>query len=274
MDRGKLNLQVISHAPFNPTPEQAKNANDQLAKAVKEHPTRFAGFACLPMASPDEAAKELERSVKELGFLGALVDNHSNGTYYDDKRFWPIWAMAEKLDVPFYLHPTFPAQDIKEKLYTGNFSMGATMSIGASGWGWHQDCAMHVLRLYAAGVFDEFPKLKVVIGHFGEMIPMMLERIMHLSIRWGEKKRSFKDMWDENIWITTSGVWSVNPMATILRKTKLDHIMYSVDYPFADNGLGLKWMEDFEKSNMVSKEDLEAIAYKNAEKLLKIKLSI
>jgi predicted TIM-barrel fold metal-dependent hydrolase len=155
--------------------------------------------------------------------------------------------------------------------YEGNFSAGAAASIGASGFGWHSEVANHILRLFASGLFDRHPKLKIIIGHMGELIPFMLQRISQLSIRWGKFEKSFKQVWDENIWITTSGVWSLDPMATILRNTKIEHILYSVDYPFAKNESGLSWMEEFEKSGMVGKEDLERIAYKNAEVLLRIK---
>lgn len=128
------------------------------------------------------------------------------------------------------------------------------------------------MRLFAAGVFDKFPKLQIVIGHFGEMLPFMLQRVCDLSIRWGKFERSFKQVWDENIYITTSGVWSLDPMACILRNTKIERILYSVDYPFAKNEKGLRWMEELQGSGLVGKEDLERIAYKNAEKLLRIKV--
>lgn len=273
MDRGKVNLQVISHAAGDPNLQHSIDANNQLAKAVKENSSRFAGFATLPMSAPDDAAKELKRVVEEHGFLGALIDNRTDGnTYYDDRKFWTVFEMAQKLDVPIYIHPTWPSQEQKDLMYTGNFSQAASVSMGASGFGWHQDVGLHVLRLFAAGLFDEYPKLKIIIGHFGEMLPFMLERITLLSKRWGERKRDFQTVYDENIIITTSGVWSVHPMATVLRNTKLENILFSVDYPFADSAWGLTFMEDLEKSGLVTPEQLEAIAYKNAERVLKIKL--
>ncbi|KAF2097611.1 amidohydrolase 2 [Rhizodiscina lignyota] len=273
MDRGKINLQIISHAPCNPSVQGAFDANNELAQAVKKQPERFKAFAVLPMSNPEEATKELERTVKELGFLGALIDNHTSGTYYDGQNYRSVWKKAEELDVPIYLHPSWPTDEMSQMLYTGNFTAGTSRSLGASGFGWHQDVGVHVLKLFASGLFDEFPKLKLVIGHFGEMLPFMLERICVLSKRWGDRKRVFQTVYDENIFITTSGVWSVNPMATLMRNTKIENILYSVDYPFADNGNGLKFMEDLEKSGLVTKEQFEAIAYKNAEKLLKVKLS-
>jgi predicted TIM-barrel fold metal-dependent hydrolase len=155
--------------------------------------------------------------------------------------------------------------------YSGNFTSGAAASLGASGFGWHSETALHVLRLFASGLFDRFPKVQIIVGHFGEMLPFMLQRVCDLSLRWGNFKRPFKQVWDENIWITTSGVWSIDPMACILRNTKIERILYSVDYPFAKNENGLSWFKDLERSGLVGKEDLERIAFKNAEKLLGVK---
>jgi len=272
MEKGAISLQVVSHAPGlgNKPAEECKAANDQLASSIAGNEKRFAGFAVLSMAYPEEAAKELRRCVKELGFVGALVDNHVNGTHYDAKRFWPIFEAAEELDVPIYLHPNFATDGMKDQ-FMGDYTDGAAMSMSSSGWGWHSDVGLHILKLFSAGLFDKYPKLKLIVGHFGEMLPFMLERIMQLSVRWGERQRLFKQVYDENIWITTSGVWSLSPLACILKNTKIDHILYSVDYPFAKNEDGLKWMEDLEKSGMVTQEQFEMIGYKNAESLLGVK---
>jgi predicted TIM-barrel fold metal-dependent hydrolase len=137
--------------------------------------------------------------------------------------------------------------------------------------GWHSDVGLHILKLFASGLFDEYPRLKIIAGHFGEMLPFMLERIMVLSKRWGERKRLFKEVYDENIWITTSGVWSVSPMACILRNTKIDHILYSVDYPFAKNEDGVVFMNELKESGLVTDEQFEMIGYRNAETLLGVK---
>jgi predicted TIM-barrel fold metal-dependent hydrolase len=271
MNAGGIQIQVISHGPGTLSTSQCRAANDQLATAVTENKSRFAAFAVLPMKEPEAAANELARCVRELGFVGALIDNHVDGTYYDGGEYHPVFNAAQDLDVPIYLHPTWPSEDMRPR-YEGNFSDGAAASLGASGFGWHSETALHILRLFAAGVFDKFPRLKIIIGHFGEMLPFMLQRVCDLSVRWGHFERSFRQVWDENIWITTSGVWSLDPMACILRNTKIERILYSVDYPFAKNEKGLSWMQELERSGMVGREDLELIAFKNAEKLLKIKV--
>lgn len=272
MAKGKISMQVISHAPApgSLSAEMCRQGNDQLAAAVQKNKARFAGFAVLPVAHPEESAKELERCVKELGFVGALIDNHANGKHFDGDEYDVMWRKAEELDVAVYVHPTWASEEMMEQSYTGNFSAGAGRSLAASGWGWHTETGLHILRLFAAGVFDKFPRLKIIIGHFGEMLPFMLQRVSKLSARWGERRRSFLQVWAENIWVTTSGVWSLDPMRCMLGNTKIDHILYSVDYPFEPNENGLKWIEELEQSGLVTQEELEMIAHKNSEKLLKI----
>ena len=274
MDKGKVSLQVISHcAADDPSPEVCRAGNDQLASEIRKSEQtakRFAAFANLPMVNPEAAAVELERTVKELGFVGALVDHKTRKGFCDGPEYDVLWLKAQELDVPIYLHPAWPTEQMIEDYYGGNYSLEAAAAMGSSMWGWHSELALHILRLYAAGVFDKFPKLKIVIGHLGEMIPFMLERIKRQDRRMG-CERTFQQVWDENIWITTSGVWSLDPMRCILGNTDIKHIMYSVDYPFTSNEGGLKWFEELEESGLLSKEQLDLIAYKNAEALLKIK---
>ncbi|RVX75935.1 hypothetical protein B0A52_00292 [Exophiala mesophila] len=271
-DRGMIRLQVLSHAPLTISLDAATciAANNELAQVIRSHPDRYRAFAMLPMAHPIEAAKELERTVTELGFLGALIDNTTSGRFYDDASFWPVFSMAQDLDVPIYLHPSYNA-NTRDVLYKGNYPTSVARSLATNAWGWHTECGTHFLRLYAAGVFDQFPQLRLVLGHMGEMLPFQLDRIIHFaSAQWPNLQRPLRQVWDENVWITTSGMFSLSPAACLLRQCKLDRIIYSVDYPFASNEAGLKLMKDLETSGLVDKEQLEAIGYKNAEALLKI----
>ncbi|KAF7845632.1 hypothetical protein BT93_L1501 [Corymbia citriodora subsp. variegata] len=273
MDAGGVSLQILSHGPLDATLEACRLANDELAEACKARPSRLAGFAMLPMTHPEEAADELERCVKEHKFPGALINNHlTDGAFYDDPKFWPVFARAEKLDVPIYFHPTFAADEWMPK-YKGNYSNQAAVSMSIAGWGWHSETALHMLKLWASGLFDKHPKLKVIIGHMGEMLPFQLDRIFPMSKRWApDMKRDLKTVWDENFWITTSGMFSLAPLACLIKMVRMERILYSVDYPFAENETGLKFIEEVEKSKMVSEQDLEAICYKNAEKLLGVKV--
>ena len=280
MDAGGVARQIISHAPADAPPKVCALANDELASAISRHPTRFSGFALLPISHPEDAAKELVRCVRKLGFVGALVDNHtSDGAFFDSPTFWPMFEAAQRLDVPLYIHPTFKPPD-RMKLYSGNYSKAAEISLAHYGWGWHSDTALHILRLYAAGVFERFPKLKRIIGHMGEMLPFQLERTAHMSDSWlleehkTEKRKTLKEVWDANIWITTSGTFSINPMACVLRNTRVERIMYSVDYPFAANEQGAKFLEELRESGLVDENQIQMIAYKNAETLLGVKAEL
>jgi predicted TIM-barrel fold metal-dependent hydrolase len=128
------------------------------------------------MADPESAASELERAVKELGFKGAMIWNHlKDGTYYDALRFDPVFAMAQKLDVPIYLHPAAPTAEISKQLFAGNYPASTAGRLGTNSLGWHVDNGLHVLRLYSAGLFDRYPKLKMIIGHNGEDLPMLID---------------------------------------------------------------------------------------------------
>ncbi|KAL4817317.1 hypothetical protein BDW67DRAFT_160245 [Aspergillus spinulosporus] len=191
MDNGQVTMQVISHGPGDLSPAQCRETNDQLAEAIRACPTRFAGFAELPMHEPQEAAMELRRmcSVASGGvrFVGALVDSHTeDGMYYDGPEFDVLWDEATKLDVPIYIHPTWPSQQFFTAYRSSNIPEDVNTAILSFGFGWHSDVAIHILRLYAAGVFDRFSKLKIIIGHMGEMIPYMIQRIERVSSRWGK----------------------------------------------------------------------------------------
>jgi predicted TIM-barrel fold metal-dependent hydrolase len=277
MDRGAVTVQVISHAPNRValTPDTCIKANNELFAAKQRHPDRFAAFATLPMAYPGDAVTELRRCVKELGFVGSLVDNNTNGRFYDDPFFWPILEAHVELDIPCYIHPTYH-YDAMDVLYRGNYPEEIAESLALHGFGWHAECALHMLRLFAAKCFDIYPKLKIIIGHMGEMLPFQLDRICRISeTQWPAlghtPRRKLMEVWNENIWITTSGLFTLAPMACLTRMCKPDRILYSVDWPFAENELGLAFMKELLDDGMVTKEQVELIAYKNAEMLLKIK---
>ena len=271
MNSGSVSLQVISHGPGNFPLQICQSANDQLAAAIKKHNTRLAGWAVLPMAEPQEAADELSRCIKEHGFPGALIDNHLEGRFYDDEAFWPVFARAQELDVSLYLHPTFAPPALFEH-YRGNFSDQAAHMMSMASWGWHSETALHILRLYASGVFDHFPKLKIIIGHMGEMLPFQLDRIAGQARVWGQGlKRDLWEVWKTNIWVTTSGMFSLAPLACLLRVSPIEKIMYSVDYPFSTNEKGAAFVEDMSKSGMLSDKQMEMICYKNAESLLRLR---
>ena len=165
LDNGGIRLQVISHIGVDTPVDGCIRANDKLASACQKFPDRFKGFAMLPMQDPRAAADELERTVREYGFVGALINNHTaDGSMYDDQKFWPVFERAVELDVPVYIHPAYPATNLSSH-YEGNFTSMAKVMMSSAGWGWHSECGLHILRLFASGLFHQLPTLKIVIGH-------------------------------------------------------------------------------------------------------------
>lgn len=154
----------------------------------------------------------------------------------------------------------------------GNYPDIVAQGLDTYCWGWHSETGVHILRLFASGLFDKYPKLKIIIGHMGEMLPFMLDRIMRITKRqWPERKRGLQTVWDENLYITTAGMFAVAPMACLLRVCRIEHIMYSVDYPFSGNEDGKEFLEDLAKSGLCSKDEMDKIAFGNAEQLLGVK---
>src|SRR3954454_8309931 len=176
MDKGGIPMQVLSNTgpgpDLVPGPEGVALAaamNDYLAEAVARAPDRFAGFAVLPMASPEACAAELTRAVRVLGFKGALVNGTTEGRFLDHPAYEGLLAEAVALDVPIYIHPHLAPEPVRQA-YFGGLEPGAGRVLEAAGWGWHQETALQVLRLVLAGTLDKFPRLKLIIGHMGEML--------------------------------------------------------------------------------------------------------
>ncbi len=273
MDEAGIDVQVLSTPAVGvedlDPPESVKmsrDLNDVLAKAVADHPDRFAGFAVLPTCDPPAAAAELERAVSELGFKGALINGHMRGRFLDDEFFWPIFERAEALDVPIYLHPTPPPPQVKEAYFSG--LPGITGQVLAlAGWGWHCETGLHSLRLVIGGVFDRFPKLQVVIGHMGENIPFSLARADQVMSQFcSHLDRSIAEYFYDNFYITTAGYFTFAPLQCAMTVLGVDRIIFSVDYPFSDNVEATKFLH----AAPMSPEDREKIAHGNVERLLKM----
>ncbi len=274
MDASGITTQVLSVAgpgadlvPGQPGIDIARAYNDALAEACARHPTRYRGFAHLPMLAPDAAADECERTVKHLGFHGALVNGATDGRFLDDPAFEPILARAEKLDVPIYLHPGIPTEPVRHAYYDnlpGNFSF----TLALSAWGWHADTAIHTLRLVLSGALDRHPGLKIVIGHMGEALPFMLDRIDETTGATAKThlRRSVRQTILDQVWITTSGFFTMVPFMAALMSFGVDRILFSVDYPFASNARARAFLDALP----VSPADRAKIAHGNADQLLRL----
>jgi predicted TIM-barrel fold metal-dependent hydrolase len=275
MDEAGIDMQVISHA----TPDaqnlkgaegvdRAREANDRLAEAVRAYPTRFAGFAMVPTSDPTAAADELRRAVKELGFVGVLVNSTlgPNGAFLDNPAFEPLLARVEQLDVPLYLHPAVPPPVLRKTLYDG-FPPSVSHTLSTAGWGWHAEVGLHALRLVLAGVFERHPRLRVVVGHCGEMLPFMMARIDEYLIpaRTGLAALP-SEYFLKHFWVTTSGMFTLPPVLCALQVFGVDRVLFSVDYPYCQYAPGRKMLD----SLPLSPADKLKVASGNAERLLGI----
>src|SRR5262245_58756136 len=273
MDEAGIDMQVLSHgAPSTQRgdPETmtklARAANDRLREIVRARPDRFAAFACLPTPDPKASADELERCVTKLGFKGAMVHGLTNGLFFDDKRFWPIFERAQALDVPLYVHPATPHPAVVDAYYKDYLKdFPAFLS---AGWGFTVEIATQGIRLVLSGVFDKYPEVKIILGHLGESLPFSLWRINQALSRDGNRDTSFsfRDYFCKHFWITTSGNFSNPALLCCVMEMGVDRILFSVDYPFVMNKPGTDWIPNIP----LSAEDKTKILSGNAERLLRL----
>ena len=267
MDEAGIDLQIISEN--NPATQNldaetavklARLSNDVLHEAVRAHPDRFAGFATLPTPDPKAAADELERAVVKLGFKGAMIMGLTHGRFMDDKQFRPIFERAAALDVPVYIHPTPPVAAVQEA-YFKEYPALAVAPLGFT-----LETLTHTVRLVVSGLFDEFPALKIIVGHLGEAAPFLMWRTNYLVQERMPMPRSFADYYKEHFWLTTSGAFSDAALTCAIAEMGVERILFSVDWPFMNNAAGRKWMD----AAPVSDRDRALILGANARKLLKI----
>jgi 2,3-dihydroxybenzoate decarboxylase len=269
MDKAGIDLAVLSL--FQPGIQgerdtatairKAKAVNDTLAERIAKHPARFRGFAAVPMQDPREAADELERAVKQLGFKGALINGHTRGVYLDDERCLPFWERVAALDVPVYLHPANPM--VIPAAFEGYPGLAQAM------FGWAAETGGHALRLVLSGLFDRFPSLTIILGHTGEALPFYLWRI-DSRFKISEPKVSLRQMPPayirRNIAVTSAGVFSPEPLRCAIDAMGLDRVLFSVDYPLEDSDEAARFIE----TAPLSEVEREAVCFRNAERMLRL----
>ena len=274
MDDAGITVQVLSNS--GPGPDlvpgadgvaMAREINDYLAGVVTKHPKRFAGFAALPMASPDACADELRRAVKDLKFVGAMIHGTTRtassiirATTACSRR--PSSSTCRSTSTRTCRCPTI------QQVYYSGLPEGADRVLGTAGWGWHSEVAIHILRMVLAGTFDKHPKLKMIIGHMGEMLPVMLARLDEVGAAdVGHLKRLPSQTIVDQVWITTSGIFSQPPFIAALQTFGIDRIMFSVDYPFAPDAEGREFLNEV----ALAPADMAKLCHGNADALLKLK---
>ncbi len=250
MDDVGIDVQVISHVPpggqrlpADIAVTACRTVNDDLARSIAIAPDRFAAFAALPTADPSAAADELRRTVEELGFKGAMLHGLSNGRFMDDRNFWPIFARAEALDAPIYLHPAQPDPTVSE-IYYGAYAKTHPM-LARTAWGFGVETGTQAMRLVLSGLFQAHPDLKIILGHLGEGITFQLARIDEALSRPGNEAISFATVFRKNFYITTSGFFSDPALRCCIEELGVEHILFAVDWPAVSNKAGVDWLSAF-----------------------------
>jgi len=271
MDACGVDMQVLSfNAPVvhgfadDEAMTMSRRLNDKVGAAMKAHPKRFAGFAALPIASPAAAVDELERCVKDCGFVGAMLHGHINGRFLDDKSFWPVFERAEKLDVPIFLHPALPNPNAMKAYFEGFEDV-----LARPGWGFAVDTSIHFLRILFSGAFDAFPNLKFIMGHLGEGLPFAMHRLndhTHLVAKKRGLAKTPLEYIRDHLYVATSGNWYEPAFVCTLLALGADRILWAIDWPYEANHVGM----EFWKKISVSDADREKIAHGNAERLLRL----
>ncbi len=269
MDEAGIDISVLSEnnpAAHNLDPETsvrvAKESNDFLYGLIQANPKRLAGFAALPLPDPKAAADELERGVTKFGLKGAMIMGTTQGNFVDDKKYWPVFERAAKLDVPVYIHPSPIKPAIVEAFFHG---IGAPLQGSPMGFG--LETLTHTFRLILSGVLDQYPTLKIIVGHLGETAPYTLWRTDHNLENAGVKMpKSFSDYYKTHFWLTTSGAFSNSALACAIAEMGIERIMFAVDWPYINKALGTKWL----KAAPISDKDRALIFEGNARKILKM----
>lgn len=274
MDANGIDMQVLSIsnlAQLITDPEAvhlAEQANNRMAGAIKAHPDRFAAFACLPMAHPEAAAAELKRTVEELGFKGALLSGRpeAGAVFLDNERYTPVLDMAARLRVPIYLHPGPPIHSVQEAYYSG-LEPVVSARLSLFGWGWHAEVGVHILRMILSGVFERYPDLQLIAGHWGEMVPFFLDRLDEtLPKQVTSLSRTVSETFVQQVYVTPSGMFSWPQFQFVLEVVGEDRIIYSMDYPYIRNEGARAFLENAPIDQRVR----EKVAHSNAERLLSL----
>ncbi|MFI2752526.1 amidohydrolase family protein [Cellulomonas sp. P22] len=236
MDEQGVDMHVLSLAPPGAQgltgPDAtflARDANDVAAALVRADPGRFRAMATLPLVDPEAAAVELERSVG-LGLTGAMVHGRTGDVMLDDPRYDDLWTVAARLRQPIFIHPQIPPHAIREASYRGLGDV-AELALATFSWGWHLEAGTAALRLMASGALDRHPDLRLVLGHWGELLLFWHQRADGLA-RAARLERSITEYLRQNVWITASGMLDTAMLNHALAVTTPDRILFSTDYPF------------------------------------------
>ena len=237
MDEAGVDVQVLSlttpgvqNLAAAVSVKLARHSNDRVAEIVAQRPDRFQGFATLPTPAPKDAARELERAMRELKLQGAMVFGRTGERNFDHPDYWPIFEAASALRVPLYLHPQAPQRGVVDAYYKG-FNELTDFLFARSGIGWHYETGAQILRMALAGVFDRFPDLQIVTGHMGEVVLFYLERLDRMSLA-TKSPQTMSEYFQQHVYVTPSGLFSQRYLRWAIEVLGVDRILMSTDYPF------------------------------------------
>ncbi len=275
MDKDGIDMQLLSLTGPGVQPLHdadlataiARNSNDELYDAVKKYPKRFAGLTAVAPQDPKRAAKEIERGMKKLGMKGLVINSHTHGEYLDHYKYWPILEAAEANRAPLYIHPRTPSPQMLQPFEA--YGMETAM------FGFQVETSVHALRIILSGAFDEFPDLKIVLGHLGEGLPFWLYRIDYMDNlvgkfmhdgRMKKLKRKPSEYFRDNFWISTSGMCWEPAVMYCINLLGADRVMYAADYPYQDVPSGVAVMDNLP----ISEADKKKVYETNAVKLFNL----
>lgn len=270
MDAHGIDMQVVSDAgnsaqvlPDQYAVDGAHAQNETLAENISQYPTRFAGLATLPANVPDKAAAELEYAVTKLGLKGGIISGTVNGQFLDSPKFEPIFAAADKLRTTLYLHPGVITDQQKALLYDSPaFSDRTSTLMAGAMWGWHMEVGIQMMRIITAGLLEKYPHVKLASGHWGEFVPMFLERIDGFSPLVTDLPHSFSEYYKRQVYLSPSGMFTAPQMQLALTEMGADHIMWSEDFPYVQDG---DTTHQFLEQAQLTDAQREAIAHGTAE---------
>ncbi|KRM72976.1 amidohydrolase family protein [Lacticaseibacillus brantae] len=270
MNHYNIDVSVLSYGnvqPQNLEPVEAiplsRLANDELAK-ITQQSNRFEGLAVLPVGDPTAAATELKRAVTALGLKGVMLKGNFQGKFFDDPEFLPIFQMASDLNVPVYFHPSFVPNVITDHYYNSeNWSGLISGILGSDGFGWHNDVGIQVMRMVVSGIFDKFPNLNLISGHWGEGIPFYFQRLDDELTKWADLKKPFSQYYQDNIYISPSGMLTMPQFNLLREQMGMSKLLYAIDYPYKQPENSGSFIQNLPISDF----EKEQFAHGNAEKL-------
>jgi predicted TIM-barrel fold metal-dependent hydrolase len=272
MDDAGIDMQVLSvvapgsqQVPAERPVHLSRAINDYCTEVVAAQPLRFNALATLPTQDAGAAIVEAKRAITELGFCGVVINGHTHGRFLDAPEFDELLTAIEELDVPIYLHPTYPPPEVAS-VYFGGLPESAGRALATAAWGWHAETGLHILRLAATGVFSRHPQLQIVVGHMGENLPFSLMRADSILSRANPESPSVAQVIREHVHITICGYTTTPPLLCALQVFGADHIMFSSDYPFGDPIQHARFLAEAP----IRPADRDKIAYRNAQHLFRL----